>query len=70
MTGLQRQTGLPLATVRSIIEVSAVVLGWSLGGVVGLGTLMFAFGIGPCVATSMLFLQFCFADRSAHKHIK
>ena len=70
MTGLQRQTGRPLATVRSVIEISVVVLGWSLGGVVGLGTLMFAFGIGPCVATSMLFLQFCFADRSAHKHIK
>ena len=70
MTGLQRQTGHPLATVRSVIEISVVVLGWSLGGVVGLGTLMFAFGIGPCVATSMLFLQFCFIDRSAHKHIK
>ena len=70
MTGLQRQTGHPLATVRSVIEISVVVLGWSLGGVVGLGTLMFAFGIGPCVATSMLFLQFCFVDRSAHKYIK
>ena len=70
MTGLQRQTGHPLATVRSVIEISVVVIGWSLGGVVGLGTLMFAFGIGPCVATSMLFLQFCFIDRSAHKHIK
>ena len=70
MTGLQRQTGHPLATVRSVIEISVVVLGWSLGGVVGLGTLMFAFGIGPCVATSMLFLQFCFVDRFAHKHIK
>ena len=70
MTGLQRQTGHPLATVRSVIEKSVVVLGWSLGGVVGLGTLMFAFGIGPCVATSMLFLQFCFVDRSAHEHIK
>ena len=70
MTGLQRQTGHPLATVRSVIEISVVVLGWSLGGVVGLGTLMFAFGIGPCVATSMLFLQFCFVDRSAHEHIK
>ena len=70
MTGLQRQTGRPLATVRSVIEISVVMLGWSLGGVVGLGTLMFAFGIGPCVATSMLFLQFCFVDRSAHKHIK
>ena len=70
MTGLQRQTGHPLATVRSVIEISVVMLGWSLGGVVGLGTLMFAFGIGPCVATSMLFLQFCFVDRSAHEHIK
>ena len=70
MTGLQRQTGRPLATVRSVIEISVVLLGWSLGGVVGIGTLMFAFGIGPCVATSMLFLQFCFVDRSAHKHIK
>lgn len=68
MTGLQRQTGHPLATVRSVIEISVVVLGWSLGGVVGLGTLMFAFGIGPCVATSMLFLQFCFADHSGDKH--
>ena len=65
MTGLQRQTGRPLATVRSLIEISVVMLGWSLGGVVGIGTLMFAFGIGPCVATSMLFLQFCFADHSA-----
>lgn len=68
MTGLQRQTGHPLATVRSVIEISVVVLGWSLGGVVGLGTLMFAFGIGPCVATSMLFLQFCFAHHSGDKH--
>ena len=70
MTGLQRQTGHPLATNRSVIEVSVVVHGWSLGAVVGLGTLMFAFGIGPCVATSMLFLQFCFVDRSAHEHIQ
>lgn len=70
MTGLQRQTSRPLATVRSVIEISVVLLGWSLGGVVGIGTLMFAFGIGPCVATSMLFLQFCFVDHSAHKHIK
>jgi uncharacterized membrane protein YczE len=68
MTGLQRQTGRPLATVRSVIEISVVMLGWSLGGVVGIGTLMFAFGIGPCVATSMLFLQFCFADHSGDKH--
>ena len=40
---------LPLATVCGTIEVSVVIVGWSLGGVVGLGTLLFAFGIGPCV---------------------
>jgi len=70
MTGLQRKTGLPLATVRSIIEISVVIFGWSLGGVVGLGTLMFAFGIGPCVATSMSFLKFFFPDRSDHRPIQ
>lgn len=69
MTGLQKKTGLPLATVRSIIEVS-VVVGWSLGGLVGLGTLLFAFGIGPCVATSMSFLKLCFSDRSNHNAIQ
>ena len=57
MTGLQRLTGFPIAAVRSAIEISAVLLGWSLGGVVGIGTLLFAFGIGPCVAASMYGLQ-------------
>ena len=70
MTGLQRKTGIPLATVRSVIEISVVIFGWSLGGVVGLGTLMFAFGIGPCVATSMSFLKFFFPDRSDHRPIQ
>ena len=63
MTGLQRKTGFPLATIRSIIEFSVVIVGWALGGVVGLGTLLFAFGIGPCVATSMSFLKLFFLDR-------
>ena len=57
MTGLQRLTGFPIAGVRSAIEIGAVALGWSLGGVVGIGTLMFAFGIGPAVAAAMYGLQ-------------
>jgi len=57
MTGLQRLTNFPIAWVRSAIELSAVALGWSLGGVVGIGTLMFAFGIGPCVAATMYMLH-------------
>lgn len=62
MTGLQRLTGLPIAWVRSGIEVAVVVAGWSLGGVVGIGTLMFAFLIGPAVAISLRLLSVIYAD--------
>ena len=65
MTGLQRLTNLPIAWGRSAIELAAVALGWALGGVVGIGTLLFAFGIGPCVAATMYGLQRVFgAGRS------
>lgn len=57
MTGLQSVTGLPIATVRTGLEISVVVIGWLLGGTVGLGTVLFAFGIGPSVALGMLALQ-------------
>ena len=67
MTGLQRLTGLPIAWVRSFIELTAVALGWSCGGVVGIGTLLFAFGIGPCVAATMFWLQSC-AGRGSRRH--
>jgi uncharacterized membrane protein YczE len=56
MTGLQRLTGAPIAWVRNGIEVSAVIAGWTLGGVVGIGTLLFAFLIGPAVALSLFIL--------------
>ena len=54
MTGLQSVTGLPIAWVRIAIEVTVVSIGWYLGGVVGIGTLFFAFGVGPCVAIGIL----------------
>ncbi|MBD1132536.1 YitT family protein [Pelagibacterales bacterium SAG-MED45] len=50
MVGLQKKTNLPIALVRATLEISVVSVGWYLGGVVGIGTLLFAFGIGPCVA--------------------
>jgi uncharacterized membrane protein YczE len=49
MTGVHRRSGWPIAAVRTSIEVSALAAGWSLGGTVGIGTLLFAFGIGPVV---------------------
>jgi len=50
MIGLQKATNLPIASVRAFIEISVVSVGWYLGGTVGFGTLLFAFGIGPAVA--------------------
>src|SRR3712207_9586148 len=47
MLGLHRRTGRSVRLVRTAIESSAVALGFVLGGTVGLGTLAFAFGIGP-----------------------
>jgi uncharacterized membrane protein YczE len=64
MTGLQRITGYPIAMVRGSIEVTVVVLGALLGGVVGIGTLFFAFGIGPSLALSILVLTKLFGPKS------
>ena len=57
MTGLQRVTGLPIATIRIAIEVCVVSAGWYLGGVVGVGTLLFAFGVGPAVAIGIMLVK-------------
>ena len=53
MIGLQKITNLPIAVVRATLEISVVSFGWYLGGTVGVGTLFFAFGIGPCVALGL-----------------
>jgi uncharacterized membrane protein YczE len=49
MTGLHRRTGWPIGPVRTGIEASVVVVGWVLGGVLGVGTLLYAVSIGPLV---------------------
>jgi len=53
MIGLQKLTNFPIAIVRATLEISVVTIGWYLGGTVGIGTLLFAFGIGPCVALGL-----------------
>lgn len=47
MTGVARVTGRSLRLVRTAIEVTVILLGWMLGGVVGLGTVVYAVAIGP-----------------------
>jgi uncharacterized membrane protein YczE len=46
MTGIAAK-GFPLWAVRTVLEVTALVSGWLLGGNVGVGTVVFAFSIGP-----------------------
>ena len=57
MTGLQNLTNQPIAMIRTIIEVAAVGLGFYLGGIVGLGTILFAFGIGPAVSIGIFIVM-------------
>ena len=49
MTGLVRRTGRSVRLVRTTIEVSVLAVGAALGGTVGIGTLVYAFGSGPIV---------------------
>ena len=53
MVGLQKRTNLPIAAVRGFLEITVMSIGWYLGGTVGVGTLLFAFGIGPAVALGL-----------------
>jgi uncharacterized membrane protein YczE len=56
MTGLHARTGWPIWSVRTGIEISVLIIGWILGGNVGIGTLAFALLIGPlCSLTLPLF---------------
>ncbi len=49
MTGLARRTGYSVAACRTAIELSVLAVGWLLGGNAGIGTLVFALGIGPAI---------------------
>ena len=56
MTGLQKKTNLPISLIRAILEISAVTVGWYLGGIVGIGTIVFALAIGPFVSAGLFFV--------------
>lgn len=49
MTGLVGRTGRSVRLVRTTIEVTVLTTGWLLGGSVGIGTVVYAFGIGPLI---------------------
>lgn len=49
MTGLVRRTGWKVWIVRTLIEGGVLVVGFVLGGPVGVGTVLFALGVGPLI---------------------
>ena len=53
MTGLHRVTGVRISRVRLGIELTVVLIGWLMGGTVGVGTLLFALLIGESIAISL-----------------
>jgi len=57
MTGLHGRLGWPIWLCRALVEITVLVIGWLLGGDVGIGTLIFAFGIGPLVGITLPLLD-------------
>lgn len=63
MTGLANRTGRSIRFVRTAIEFSVLVVGWLLGGPVGIGTAVFALTIGPLTQVAMERLEISLPDR-------
>jgi len=57
MTGLQKLSNFPIFFVRSSIEITVVFIGWKLGGLVGIGTIIFAIFVGPFVSIGFIFVK-------------
>ena len=57
MKGISENYKKPITFVRLFIELIVVILGWLLGGTVGLGTMLFALLIGPCISINLLTIK-------------
>jgi uncharacterized membrane protein YczE len=57
MTGLNKRLGWPIWLCRALVEISVLVIGWLLGGTVGIGTVLFAALIGPLVHVALPLLD-------------
>ena len=58
MVALTRRSRLPVGLVRGLIEVSAIAFGWFLGGMVGIGTVIYGLLIGFCIQSTFRLLHF------------
>ena len=57
MKGISENFTKPISIVRFTIETTVVILGWSLGGTVGIGTVLFAILIGPLISITLYLIK-------------
>ena len=57
MTGMNARLGWPIWVCRALVELTVLVVGWMLGGTVGIGTILFAALIGPLVHIALPLLD-------------
>jgi uncharacterized membrane protein YczE len=58
MVAMKRKTGLPIGFCRASIELIAAFVGWRFGGMIGVGTIISAFGIGYCIQITFKLMKF------------
>jgi len=63
MTGIHRRTGYPIAWVRAAIEITVLVIGFGLGGTVGVATVAFALLVGYCLASTLRLFELAASRR-------
>jgi uncharacterized membrane protein YczE len=68
MTGLERR-GVPVALSRTTLELTALGVGWTLGGTVGVGTIYFALAVGPIMQAVMPHLRAPWYPPGAHPRV-
>lgn len=65
MVALSRKTGYPIGFCRGLIELIVALIGWKLGGMIGIGTVLFAFLIGLFIQITFKIFKF---DATKVKH--
>ena len=65
MVVLTRKTKLPVGVCRSMVELTITIVGWLLGGRVGVGTVISVIGVGFCIQLTFTVLKF---DATAVEH--
>lgn len=69
MVVLQKKTGKPIKVVRGCLEIGAVIIGFLLGGTVGIGTIITSVGLGYCMQFTFNAFNFDVVGVS-HRYIK